>query len=366
MLQIVPPAVCLLIEISRVHDAERAADLRLLADQAVMARLAPHITRFQLHSTWCSGPQATVTSDIFIHLCKLQHLRHLELLCGNSLHWLPPQIGQLCHLESLTLSCPGVHHGLSLLPQPLQLAQLLALTQLNLHTAQDCMETVCMLPSLRELHLGACAGSLPPCSLPAKVVGLSQLSWLHLRGRSLGGSLDSLSKLTALQHFIIEGVAPGPTFSIANFSQGLAGLTSLNWLAVSGSTLTLPIKALTHLSSLICLELEACQFTSFECSGCWQQLRILSLNDCCLDCMPSNLSVLHALTKLILSNQRSQNFQLEAPLRFIECMPFLCELHICQHRISHSWSYASIVFLAEADQYLDQTQNGIGRKRVSF
>ena len=172
--------------------------------------------------------------------------------------------------------------------------------------------------------------------------------------------MDALSSLTALNHLKMYWLSPDPTFSIADLSQ--AGLRSLYRLEVSRSHLTVPVSALSNLSSLTCLHFHNVQLTHLECSSCWQQLRSLSLS-ASLDHMPSNLSALTALTCLHLSFEDRQNFQLHAPLHFIEYMPSLSSLWI---RPPHVWSSRSIVFLAEADQYFKQVQGSDQCKCVSF
>ena len=290
----------------------------------------------------------------FVNLCSLTRLENLcfcnILPFSRNMFAITTEIVQLTNLRTLELSSWSESGELEPPSLPAECCVLKSLRVLRLYCVQASFSLLTQLSGLTELALGAIDST---AAWPKDLGGLVSLADLELRDCLLGGHLYSLSTLTVLTQLCImnleAAVPPAASPTVLNRVIGL--LTSLVTLDIASQSFTFWLGGLSRLSKLTSITAFGRQIHDFNCCASWVNLACLDVGGCSFAKLPGNLAALTALTKLDISYQEPDNFQVPEPLAFMSRMPRLQQLTMHQGN-GHKWSASSLFHLAEAEKLI--------------
>jgi Leucine-rich repeat (LRR) protein len=243
---------------------------------------------------------------ILPQLAKLTHLQELNLSGCNELdpYYLPPEIGNLCHIATLKLS---EFHKLKSLPK--EIGDLKCLKQLILVGCGNLSllpVEVGKLTELEDLVIGHCVSFT---GLPAEIGGLSNLKRLNLsycwKLKSLPAEIGNLKALEDLDLSNCDSLP----YSLPAEIGGLSNLKRLN-LSCYKELKTLPaeignLKAIEDLDLSICDSL-TCLPTGI---GDLSNLKRFNLSYCRkLKSLPAEIGNLKALEDLVIDHCHSLTY----------------------------------------------------------
>ena len=197
-----------------------------------------HLQELFLEENELSGP-------VPAELGGLSHLRSLFLAANQLSGPIPPELAALTKLQRMALA----NNQLSG-PIPRALGQLSRLRQLFLGGNQLTGPIPSELGQLTHLQRLALSGNQLSGAIPPELGGLSHLQWLFLRANDLSGTIPpELAALTSLRALLVWGNQLSGAIP-----PELGGLTHLDWLDLRGNQLsgTIPpeLGQLTHLQRL--------------------------------------------------------------------------------------------------------------------
>ena len=165
-------------------------------------------------------------------LAKLDQLRVLNIWGEQLTGLVPPEIGRLADLESLTLAVTGLTG-----PLPSQLARLQNLKEIYLYYSQFSRTFPRLLLSLSKLEVLHLESSGLEGSIPADIRELTNLRDLSLIGNNLSGSIPK--EISELSNLEVLGLAINDLTGI--IPPEIGNLNKLRWLNLHSNNLTGPV-----------------------------------------------------------------------------------------------------------------------------
>jgi internalin A len=244
-------------------------------------------------------------------------------LAGKNLTELPPEIGKLIQLESLSLGYwddDGNPVGNSLTDLPAELANLTNLTSLSLGNNQftKIPAVVAKLTNLKTLGLG----SNQITDVFAEIANLTNLNELYLWGNQITELPETIGNLTSLTTLWLNSnqiaIIPEAIGNLTNLNElalnsnqiaiipeAIGKLTSLTWLWLNSNQIAIIPEAIGNLTSLTWLDLNSNQIAIIpEAIGKLTSLTTLNLNSNQIAIIPEAIGKLTSLTRLYLNSNQ--------------------------------------------------------------